>query len=427
MTTSPQSATDRPPHLWHDFESICDCGGRLAGTESERAATNLLKSLGREATGVECRVERVSYTGWSAVSAELTGPDGARYACHPLVRSVATPENGLEAEVVDLGRGTPDDFDVHHAEIAGRLVLVRHELMFAPDTIHRRLKYRMAVEAGAAGFLIAGPVPGSLVAGSSGRGEEDGIPAVGIAPESASVFASAGSVRPSARLRLETREAPAFAENLVFDLPGQGEEWVVLSAHIDGHDLAESAIDNASGLAVALEIARHVSRKTERWRRGLRLAFFNVEEWALLGSAFHVSNLSDSERKSIALNVNLDSVAGGARLTALTSGFAGLEPFLGGCAVEAEVPLGFHRPLQLNSDHASFAQAGIPAFRLVAGFADRCAATAGVLTSADTRDKVDVDALLTAARLATTITAAALDADVLEARHWRAGGCPEFC
>ncbi|HEX6261062.1 MAG TPA: M28 family peptidase [Woeseiaceae bacterium] len=419
MTTSPASAIDRQRDLWRDFESICDCGGRLAGTDSERAATDLLKSLGREATGVECRVEPVPYAGWSAVSAELIGPDGARHACHPLVRSVATPKTGLEAEVVDLGRGTPHDFDARRAEIAGRFVLVRHELMFAPDTIHRRLKYRMAVEAGAAGFLIAGPVPDSLVAGSSGRGDEDGIPAAGIAPETANAFAPIGGVRTSARLRLETREAPACAENLVFDLPGQTGEWVVLSAHIDGHDLAESAIDNASGLAVALDVARHLSRQTERWRRGLRLALFNVEEWALLGSAHHVAKLSDSERNSIALNVNLDSVAGGDCLTALTSGFAGLEPFLAGCAEQAGISLDFHRPLQLNSDHANFARAGVPAFRLVAGFADRSAATAGVLTSADTRDKVNVDALLTAARLAITITAAALDADAAEVRCWR--------
>lgn len=419
MTTSPRSATDQPRDLWRIFESICDCGGRLAGTRSERAATNLLKSLGWEATGVECKVEPVPYAGWSAVSAELFGPDGARHSCHPLVRSVATPKSSLEAEVVDLGRGTPEDFDAHCAEIAGRFVLVRHELMFARDTIHRRLKYRMAVEAGAAGFLIAGPVPGSLVAGSSGRGEEDGIPAVGIAPETATAFASGGGVRPRARLRLETREAPAFAENLIFDLPGESDEWVVLSAHIDGHDLAESAIDNASGLAVALDVARQLSRQRDRWRRGLRFAFFNVEEWALLGSAYHVANLSESERASIALNVNLDSVAGGARLTALTSGFARLEPFLGACAERAGILLGFHRPLQLNSDHANFAQAGIPAFRLVAGFNERSAATAGVLTAADTRDKVNADALLTAARVAITVTAAALDADAAEVKSWR--------
>src|SRR6202022_5068135 len=95
--------------------------------------------------------------------------DGSRAACHPLVRSVATPSEGLTAEVVDLGRGTPEEFAAHWAEIAGRFVLVRHELMFAAGTIHRRRKYNMAREAGAVGFLIAGSLPGGLVPGSSGR------------------------------------------------------------------------------------------------------------------------------------------------------------------------------------------------------------------------------------------------------------------
>jgi aminopeptidase YwaD len=44
------------------------------------------------------------------------------------------------AEVVDLGRGTPEEFAAQRAEIAGRFVLVRHELMFAAGTIHRRRK-----------------------------------------------------------------------------------------------------------------------------------------------------------------------------------------------------------------------------------------------------------------------------------------------
>ena len=82
------------------------------------------------------------------------------------------------------GRLTPEEFEAHRSDIAGRIVLVRHELMFVAGTIHRRRKYNMAVEAGAAGFLIAGPMAGALVTGSSGRNEGDaGIPAAGIAPE----------------------------------------------------------------------------------------------------------------------------------------------------------------------------------------------------------------------------------------------------
>ena len=406
--------------LHAEFEAICDCGGRQSGTDSERQAVALLMSLGRAATGVDARIETVSYGGWRALDSELTGPGGASYPMNPLVRSAATPVEGVEAEVLDLGRGTPEEFDAHAHEIPGRIVLVRHELMFAPGTIHRRFKYRSAVDAGAVGFLIAGPEPGHPVAGSSGRGDERGIPAAGIAPETARALGRTARGRPRVRIRLSTEEAPASAENLFFDMPGHTSEWVALSAHIDGHDLAESAIDNATGLAVALTVARELAPETKRSRRGLRLAFFNVEEWALTGSASHVAALDDAQRAGIALNINLDSVAGGARLTALTSGFAALDPFLLGCAEQAGVALELFRPLQMNSDHGNFAKARIPAFRLVAGFGDPSASVRRVLTPLDRRGLVPRDELERAARLTITIGRAALEIDSSEVLGWRA-------
>ena len=175
--------------LQAEFDAICRCGGRLSGTESERRAVALLKALGRAATGVDARVETVTYGGWRATASELTGPDGANHPLKPLVRSAASPPGGVEAEVLDLGRGTPEEFDAHRTEIPGRIVLVRHELMFAPGTIHRRIKYRAAVEAGAVGFLDRRPRTGkSWWPGSSGRRDEPGIPAAGVTPETARAF-----------------------------------------------------------------------------------------------------------------------------------------------------------------------------------------------------------------------------------------------
>ncbi len=78
---------------------------------------------------------------------------------------------GLEAEVVDLGRGTLEDFEANERDILGRIVLVRHEYMFATGHVHRRRKYLWARDRGAAGFLIVSPLPGQvLVTGSSGEG-----------------------------------------------------------------------------------------------------------------------------------------------------------------------------------------------------------------------------------------------------------------
>lgn len=400
------------PALAADFAALCDCGGRLAGTESERRALALLKERGADATGRPATVIPVRYGGWRATASrlELLSERGVATPCHPLVRTRAT-DGALEAEVVDLGRGTPEEFAAHAAEIGGRIALVRHEYMFAAGTLHRRRKYEMAREHGAVGFLIAAPLPGgTLVAGSSGRTAGEGIPAAGIALETAARLAPDRNGTKRVRLRIDTEEAPAETATLVFDIPGQTDGMVVLSAHLDGHDLAESAMDNATGAAVALAVARALAPAVGSFRRGLRLAFFSVEEWALTGSRHYVEALSPAERARIALDVNLDSVGGSPRLAALTSGFPGLDPFLRGVAGGLGRELLLYRPLMTNSDHANFAAAGIPALRLVAGFDEPLSHLRYVLTPADTRDKVDPGELQAAAVLTAAIVAAACQA-----------------
>ena len=406
--------------LWRDFNDICDCGGRLAGTESEKRAFALIRERVRAAAPHNSgRSIPVPYGGWRARSASLRLADGTTAACHPLVRTIATEKEGLTAEVIDIGRGTPEEFESHRAEIAGRIVLVRHELMFAAGTIHRRRKYDMARARGAAGFLIAGPLAGLTVTGSSGRDGGEGIPALGIAPETAARLRRRAGGWPIATITIETDESPAETETLVFDYPGTTDEWVVLSAHVDGHDGAESAMDNGTGLASIISVARALAPEVGRFRRGLRLMFFSVEEWALTGSAQYVKSLGEAERGKIALNVNLDSVAGSPNLAALTSGYAGVEPFLLDVAESNGHTLRTVRPLMTNSDHANFAAGGIPAIRLVAGFDDPNANLRVVLTPADTRDKVALSELRQATLLTAALVAAACNADPAEAAKWR--------
>jgi hypothetical protein len=72
-----------------------------------------------------------------------------------------------------------------------------------------------------------------------------------------------------------------------------------------------------------------------------------------------------------------------------------------------------------NSDHANFAQAGIPALRLVAGFDDPAAHLRVVLTPADTRDKVGQGELRAATLFTAALVAAACNADPAEVAKWR--------
>ena len=387
--------------LVRDFHAICDFGGRFAGSAGEAAACDWLEARLEQVSGVAPSRFPVHYAGWSRGEAVVERIDGAcgTHGCISLVRSPATPPDGLEADLVDVGRGTEADFDAAGAAVEGNIVLVRHEYMFAARTVHRRRKYGWAVERGAAGFLIASHIPGPdhPVTGSSGAAPGRGIPAAGISAATAAALTGGGGAR--VRLRIAVDEASRRADNLILDLPGKGSGRVVLSAHLDGHHLAESAMDNATGLAAALAVAAELAPGAAQFECGLRIVLFNIEEWALSGSAAYVEGLSEEERAAIRLNLNLDSVAGSPDLTALTSGFPALEAWLLERAAARGVRLGAHRPLMANSDHYNFARAGVPAARLVAGFDEPGSNLRYVLTPADTRDKVLTDDLVAAARL----------------------------
>ena len=405
--------------LTRDFNAICDFGGRFAGSDSEAAACAWLEERLERISGAKPLRSPVEFAGWSrreSVLERLDGPGGV-HECISLVQSPPTPAEGLEADLVDVGRGTEADFDAAGAAVDGNIVLVRHEYMFAADTVHRRRKYGWAVDRGAAGFLIASHLPGSghPVTGSSGATPEHGIPAAGIS--AATAAALTGNGPPRVWLRIAVDRALGRADNLILDLPGKGREQVVLSAHIDGHHLAESAMDNATGLAVVLAVLAELAPRIANFECGLRVGLFNVEEWALTGSADYVDALAGEEREAIRLNLNLDSVGGSPNLTALTSGFPVLEAWLLERAAAHGAALGVHRPLMANSDHYNFARAGVPAARLVAGFDEPGSNLRYVLTPADTRDKVRAEDLAAAAWLGARLVEDACRAPVLRLRQ----------
>lgn len=396
-------ALDSDPALWSDFSALCDCGGRRAGSTSEASALSLAKQR-LAAIGRDVCVAAIPYAAWRLHDSSLTLADGTALACNPLLGSQSTGAEGVSAEVCDLGRGTLDDFERRIADIAGRIVLVRHEYPFSTEHIHRRRKLAWATERGAAGFIIANPYPGAgPVAGSSGRGGQQGIPAVGTDHESALRLASAAATGVRARIIVRGEDHAGETDVLTLDLPGQSPQWVVLSAHVDGHDLAESAMDNATGVAVALAVARAVRPHLASSTRGLRVCLFSAEEWALAGSLQYLDEMSDADRRAIALNVNLDTIGGDTHLTALTSEFPRLERWVTRIAHASGIELATYQPMMANSDHYNFARHGIPAFRLVAGFDRPGCNVRYILSRGDTREKVQRGEMVAAARTAAVL------------------------
>ena len=399
------------PQMWADFQSLCDLGGRVAGSAGEAAALALARQRLAAVPGAMVRAEPVDYPGWTCRMAQLTDArTHVSFPCTPLLGTASAA--GIVAEVLDLGLGHPEDFARHANDIRGRIVMVAHEYPFATGHVHRRVKLGLAQRMGAVGFLIAHPEPGiGPVSGSSGRNGGAGIPALGIGVEAAEAFRGLpDGPLPVARMVIDGDDHRARTCMLIADLPGRGPNWVVVSAHIDGHPHGESAMDNATGVAVALGLARLLAPHVSECPRGLRICLFSAEEWGLIGSRIWLEQMDEAARRSMVINLNLDAVGGAYALTALTSGFERLDTWVKATAAHADLPIATHLPLMANSDHANFAAHGIPAVRLIAGFDAPDSNLRLVLTAADTRDKVHPDELDQALRIASTLAWQALGA-----------------
>ncbi|MBQ8620299.1 MAG: DUF4910 domain-containing protein [Clostridia bacterium] len=129
------------------------------------------------------------------------------------------------------------------------------------------------------------------------------IPGVNINAKSAIALVSSGAKQ--AKIILAQDETMGQSHNVIAELPGETDEWIVLTAHYDTTSLSTGAYDNMSGCIGLLGIAEALSIKPRRY--GLRLIFCGSEERGLLGSKAYCA-AHESELSRIVLNVNLDMI-----------------------------------------------------------------------------------------------------------------------
>lgn len=91
-------------------------------------------------------------------------------------------------------------------------------------------------------------------------------------------------------------------KNLILDLPSQASDrsgtdqpLILVGAHFDAVAGSPGADDNASGVAVLLELARHLSHHPLRWP--IRLVAFDLEEHGLVGSRVYAEDLKQQGQR----------------------------------------------------------------------------------------------------------------------------------
>jgi hypothetical protein len=143
------------------------------------------------------------------------------------------------------------------------------------------------------------------------------------------VFEAARAGRPqsfalpvTARIHTVSSHTSADSPNIVGELPGSDpalrNQYMVYTAHVDhlgicppknGDNVCHGALDNASGVASLLEIARAFASLPEAPRRSILFVFVTGEEMGLLGSDYF-AHFPTVPRSAIAADINIDGAPG---------------------------------------------------------------------------------------------------------------------
>ncbi len=201
-------------------------------------------------------------THWEG-SYAFEGRSGPLKTLFPIDETVATPPEGVTAEAVWVGIGAAPDF--LGRDVKGKAVIIYST--FVPGGRSHSASDRakifdsdtLATKAGAALIINVMAVPGNAQFNPEGAPSGPGaVPTLTVSQDEGfmlrDMLASGGTVQISVKLDVdERRNVPV--ENVYATLPGQSDEQVILLTHTDA--FFQGAMDNASGMATGIDIARH--------------------------------------------------------------------------------------------------------------------------------------------------------------------------
>lgn len=189
------------------------------------------------------------------------------------------------------------------------------------------------------------------------------------------------------RADLTVSERDFTSDNVLGVLKGSDpklrDEYVVVSAHLDGYGIGEArrgdsvyngAFDDAAYVALLIDLAQTLHKSETQLKRSLLFCIVTGEEKGLLGSRYFAAHPTIPKAQLVA-DLNLDQLRPIFPLKTLTT-LALKESTLGDTVRKVAEPMGIRiqpdpepeRNLLRRSDHFSFMQIGVPAVNFVFGY-----------------------------------------------------------
>ena len=291
-------------------------GARLSGSPQAQKAVEYTAAELRK-LGLEVKLEKVMVPHW--VRGEETGalveyPHMAAGTTQKVVLtalggSVATPANGLTAEVIVV-----NNFDeltaLGRKRVEGKIVLFNPIFdqrladnglsgpAYGQAVVYRGRGAVEAARLGAVAALVRS------VGGANFRLPHTGafryandvtkIPAAAVSAEDADMMADlAAQGRVRMRLVLTPQILPdAVSYNVVADLKGSQypEQIVIVSGHLDSWDLGTGAIDDGAGCVMAMQTVQLLKQLRLRPKRTIRVVLWMNEENGLMGARSYMND-----------------------------------------------------------------------------------------------------------------------------------------
>ena len=358
-------------------------GPRPSGSAQAQKAAEYVADEMRK-LGLEVRMEEVKVPHWvrGVETAELVEFPGQTPNTHQKVVVTAlggsppTTAQGITADVVVV-RNFEELATLGRGQVAGRIVLFnvlfdkqKAAAGLALDAYGEAVVYRgagpkAAAALGAVGSLVRSVGGAEYRLPHTGYSTPAGIPAGAVTAEDGDLIAdlaAQGKVR--LHLTLTPQSLPeTTGYNVVGDLRGSEhpEQVVVVSGHLDSWDLGTGAMDDAAGVAVAMETAQLVHQLQLRPKRTIRvIAWMDEENGGRGREAYTAAHAAEFPNHVVAIESDLGAahpLGFNAKVSAAAVDF--VQPVLDilqsmGASVIQETPFA------PGADIAGMAQAGVP-------------------------------------------------------------------
>jgi hypothetical protein len=309
------------PEGYANLQYLCDhVGKRVSGSESLLKAIAWATDLMKQEGFANVHTQAATVPRWvrGEESGEIVAPVAKKLHLLGLGMSVATPPEGVTAEVVVV----PDFAAMNKlgkAGIAGKIVVFNAPYKgYGQTVMYRTAGPSQAAALGAVGVLVRSITPLAVQLPHTGTTVYDEaqpkIPAAAISLEDAMMLdrlqAEGAPVKVHFAMQAHL-EAPQVAANVMGDLVGSEhpEQIVVVGGHIDSWDVGQGAQDDGSGIMATLAAVHEIAKMGLKPKRTIRICFWVNEENGDAGGKAYRAALSEAELKNHVAAIEMDGGA----------------------------------------------------------------------------------------------------------------------